>query len=116
MANNSQRGTSERVREKMLKISEKARAVVDERVLQERVEAVMREERLRAQDVEKWSVKFYKPLNSLEEIHLYRLGRRDEALFYNCIVTVLFACHAYIAIGYKIQQKELWQLKKDYKI
>ena len=69
VANNSQRGTSERVREKMLKISEKARAVVDnradtqpeetslanKRALEERVreiEAAVREERDRARDAE----------------------------------------------------------------
>ena len=71
VANNSQRGTSERVREKMLKISEKARAAIDnraisapeessqanERALQERVEAAVREERQRALEVERRSVK-----------------------------------------------------------
>ena len=69
VANNSQRGTSERVREKMLKISEKARAAVDnradtqpeetsqsnKRALEERVreiEAAVGEERDRARDAE----------------------------------------------------------------
>ena len=69
VANTSQRGASERVREKMLKISEKARAVVDnrantqpeetsqsnKRALEERVreiEAAVREERDRARDAE----------------------------------------------------------------
>ena len=64
VANNSQRGTSERVREKMLKISERARAAVDnradtqpeetsqsnKRALEERVreiEAAVREKRAR---------------------------------------------------------------------
>ena len=69
MANNSQRGTSERVREKMLKISEIARVAIDnrakgqpeetsqanKRALEERVEeaeAAVREERARARDAE----------------------------------------------------------------
>ena len=69
MANNSQWGTSERVREKMLKISEIARAAIDnraegqpeetsqadKRALEERVEeaeAAVREERARARDAE----------------------------------------------------------------
>ena len=69
VANNSQRGTSERVKEKILKISEKARAAVDnradtqpeetsqsnKRALEERVgeiEAAVREERDRARDAE----------------------------------------------------------------
>ena len=69
MANNSQRGTSERVREKMLKMSEVARAAIDnraegqpeetsqanKRALEERVEeaeAAVREERDRARDAE----------------------------------------------------------------
>ena len=68
-ANNSQQGTSERVREKMLKISEIARAAIDnraeeqpeeasqanKRALEERVEeaeAAVREERARARDAE----------------------------------------------------------------
>ena len=73
VANNSQRGTSERVREKILKISEKARAAIDnravsppketsranERAFQERVEAAVREERLRAQEVERRSAEFH---------------------------------------------------------
>ena len=74
VANNSQRGTSERIREKMLKISEMARAVIEdkadteqphkclalsqanERSLQERVEeaeVVVREERQRTQEAER---------------------------------------------------------------
>ena len=74
VANNSQRGTSERIREKMLKISEMARAVIEdkadteqlceclavsqanERSLQERVEEaeiVAREERQRTQEAER---------------------------------------------------------------
>ena len=70
MANNSQRGTSERVREKMLKMSEVARAAIDngaerrpdretsqadKRALEGRVEeaeAAVREERARARDAE----------------------------------------------------------------
>ena len=69
MANNSQRGTSERVREKMLKMSEVARAAIDnraegqpeetsqanKRALEERVEeaeAAVREERDRVRDAE----------------------------------------------------------------
>ena len=70
MANNSQRGTSERVREKMLKMSEVARTVIDsgaerrpdqetpqadKRALEGRVEeaeAAVREERARARDAE----------------------------------------------------------------
>ena len=71
MANNSQRGTSERVREKMLRMSEvAARASIDngakrqpdretsqadKRALEERVEeaeAAVREERARARDAE----------------------------------------------------------------
>ena len=66
VANNSQRGTSERVREKMLKMSEIARAAIDnraggqpektaQRALEERVEeaeATVREERDRARDAE----------------------------------------------------------------
>ena len=74
VANNNQRGTSERIREKMLKISEMARAVIEdkadtqqlheclalsqanERSLQERVEeaeVVVREERQRTQEAER---------------------------------------------------------------
>ena len=71
VANNSQRATSERVREKMLKISEVARAAIDNRTdregepeetsqankkaLEEGVEeaeAAVREERARARDAE----------------------------------------------------------------
>ena len=70
VANNSQRGTSERVREKMLKMSEVARAAIDngaerqpdretsqadKRALEGRVEeaeAAVREERARARDAE----------------------------------------------------------------
>ena len=69
MANNSQWGASERVREKMLKISEIARAAIDnraegrpketsqanKRALEERVEeaeATVREERARTRDAE----------------------------------------------------------------
>ena len=70
VANNSQRGTSERVREKMLKMSEVARAATDngaerqpdretsqadKRALEGRVEeaeAAVREERARARDAE----------------------------------------------------------------
>ena len=77
MANNNQRGTSERIREKMLKMSEIARATIDnrailphaketsqetsqanERALQERVDAAMREERLRFQEIERRSQNF----------------------------------------------------------
>ena len=83
MANNNQRGTSERIREKVLKISEKARAAIDnvnratcisppedtsqtnERAFQERVEAAVREERLRALEVEKRSAKFHQKLHRL---------------------------------------------------
>ena len=79
VANNSQRGTSERIREKMLKISEKARAAIDnraisppedtsqtnERAFQERVEAAVREERLRALEVERRSAKFHQKLHRL---------------------------------------------------
>ena len=74
MANNRQRGTSERIREKMLKISEMTRAVIEdkadtqqlreclslsqanERSLQERAEeaeVVVREERQRTQEAER---------------------------------------------------------------
>ena len=63
VANNSQRGTSERVREKMMKISEKAKAATDrqinERALQERVDVAVREERQRAQEVERGSANDY---------------------------------------------------------
>ena len=69
VANNSQRGTNERIREKMLKISEKARAAINnspvsspqgsERALQERVEGAIREERLRALQVERRSATVY---------------------------------------------------------
>ena len=57
MANNSQRGTSQRVREKMVSISEIARARYDSgaEVLHERIEeaeTAVREERLRADDAE----------------------------------------------------------------
>ena len=60
VANNSQRGTRERVREKMLKMSEVARAAIDtsqadKRALEGRVEeaeAAVREERARARDAE----------------------------------------------------------------
>ena len=65
MTSNSQLGTSERVREKMLKISEIARATIDSRAngqpeetsqaLEERVEdaeAAMREERARVRDAQ----------------------------------------------------------------
>ena len=64
VATNSQRGAGERVREKMLKISEKAKAATDrpaqanERALQERVDAAVREERLRAQETNRRSAKF----------------------------------------------------------
>ena len=74
VANNSQRGTSERIREKMLKISERSTAVsgdradthqlqealaisqANERTLRERMEeceVTMREERERAQEAER---------------------------------------------------------------
>ena len=69
VTNNSQWGTNERIREKILKISEKARAAIDdgpvsspqasERALQERVEGAVREERLRAQQVERRSAIVY---------------------------------------------------------
>ena len=57
VANNSQRGTSERIREKMVLISEIARARDDNgaEVFHERIEeaeAAMREERLRAERAE----------------------------------------------------------------
>ena len=57
MANNSQRGTNERVREKMVSISEIARARDDNgaEVLHERIEeaeTAVREERLRAENAE----------------------------------------------------------------
>ena len=69
VANNSQLGTSERLRKKMLKISEIARAAIDnraegqpeetsqvnKRALEERVEeaeAAVREERARARNIE----------------------------------------------------------------
>ena len=68
MANDSQWGTNERVRDKIIMISEKAKAVVDngaisstqasERALQERVDVAVREERLRAQEVERRSANF----------------------------------------------------------
>ena len=63
MANNSQLGTSERVGQKMLQINKKIRTTIDngassspeasEREFQERVEATVKEERLRAQEVER---------------------------------------------------------------
>ena len=65
VANNHQQGTMDRVGQKMLQISEKVRAAIDngaisspqatsnEREIQERVEAAVKEERLRAQEVER---------------------------------------------------------------
>lgn len=64
VANNSQRGTSERARKKMMKISAKARAAIDNKPLlspqtnkralsQEGVETEVREERQRAQKLER---------------------------------------------------------------
>ena len=50
VANNSKLGTSERIREKMLKISEKARAAADERAIQEVDFAPIGEERLRSEN------------------------------------------------------------------
>ena len=69
MANDSQWGTSERARDKMVMISEKAKALIinngaisspqaNERALQERVDVAVREERLRAQEVERRSANF----------------------------------------------------------
>ena len=59
IANNSQRGTSERIREKMMKISEKAKIATDRPVssplaLQERIDDTVGEER---QKVQRRSVK-----------------------------------------------------------
>ena len=51
MANNSQRGTSERVREKMLKMSEVARTAIDNRA--ELAERAVTEERQRVQEAER---------------------------------------------------------------
>ena len=83
VANNRQRGTSERMREKMLKISEMARVVIEdkadteqlrecltvsqanERSLQERVEeaeVVAREERQRTQEAER---RYILPISSV---------------------------------------------------
>ena len=69
VANNNQRGTGERVREKMLQIGEKARATIDHRAisslqankgaLRVRVDAAVREERLKAQEVERRSAKYF---------------------------------------------------------
>ena len=65
VANNSQWGTTDRIGQKMLQISEKVRAAIDngaisspqtsctEREVQERVEAAVKEERLRAQEIER---------------------------------------------------------------
>ena len=57
VANNSQRGTNERIREKMVNISEIVRARTDNgaEVLHERIEeaeTAVREERLRAENAE----------------------------------------------------------------
>ena len=50
MANNSKLGTSERMREKMLKIGEKARAAADERAIEEIDFSVVGQERLRSEN------------------------------------------------------------------
>ena len=50
VANNSKLGTSERIREKMLKIGEKARAAADERAIEEVDFAAVGDERLRSEN------------------------------------------------------------------
>ena len=50
VTNNSKLGTSERIREKMLKIGEKARAAADERAIEDVDFAAVGEERLRSEN------------------------------------------------------------------